>query len=175
MTTADLFDRALLTQRRARATHSGMFLQTLARDEILERLESVNRTFTSVAVVTGFPAVWADTLPNTVVVADGTTLNLEPQKHDLVIHAMGLHVANDPVGQLIQCRNALVPDGLFMGSCFGGQTLVELRAALATAEVALTGGLSPRVSPMAEIRDLGALLQRAMLAMPVTDTLMIPV
>ncbi|MEL6586265.1 MAG: SAM-dependent methyltransferase, partial [Pseudomonadota bacterium] len=75
------------------------------------------------------------------------------------------------VGQLIQCRRALAPDGLFLGVAFGGQTLHELRAVLAQAETAVMGGLSPRVAPMADIRDMGALLQRAGLALPVADSL----
>ena len=89
--------------------------------------------------------------------------------HDLIVHAMCLHWANDPVGQLIQCRRTLRPDGLFLGILLGGETLSELRMALAQAETRETGGLSPRIAPMAEIRDLGALLQRAGFALPVTD------
>ena len=84
---------------------------------------------------------------------------------------MALHHSNDLVGQVIQSTQALKPDGLFIGSCFGGQTLAELRAALSTAEAELCGGLSPRISPMAEIRDLGAILQRAGLTLPVADNL----
>ena len=83
---------------------------------------------------------------------------------------MCLHWADDPVGQLIQARRALRPDGLFLGVMFGGETLHELRASLAQAEADLFGGLSPRVAPMAEIRDLGALLQRAGYALPVADS-----
>jgi hypothetical protein len=82
---------------------------------------------------------------------------------------MALHWASDPVGQIIQSRRALRPDGLFLATLFGGQTLHELRAALAAAETEITAGLSPRVAPMAEIRDLGGLLQRAGLALPVAD------
>jgi hypothetical protein len=80
-----------------------------------------------------------------------------------------LHWANDPVGQLVQCRRALQPDGWFIGLLFGGQTLFELRACLAQAEAEVTGGLSPRILPMGEIRELGALLQRAGFALPVAD------
>jgi hypothetical protein len=83
---------------------------------------------------------------------------------------MGLHWANDAVGQIIQCRRAMVPDGLFLGVMLGGRTLVELRMALAEAETRTTGGLSPRVAPMAEIRDMGGLLQRAGLNLPVVDS-----
>jgi SAM-dependent methyltransferase len=126
-------------------------------------------------VVTGFPAFWQAAFPEARVVSDDEVLDLEVGAYDLVIHAMALHWANDPVGQLIQCRRALRPDGFFLGVGFGGQTLAELRAALAEAEVAVAGGLSPRVVPMAEIRDLGALLQRAGLALPVADNLALDV
>jgi SAM-dependent methyltransferase len=102
-------------------------------------------------------------------VADDETLDLAPGAHDLVIHALCLHWANDPVGQLVQCRRALRPDGFLLATLFGGETLADLRRALAEAEARLAGGLSPRVAPMAEIRDLGALLQRAGFAMPVAD------
>ena len=70
----------------------------------------------------------------------------------------------------MQARRALRPDGLFLGALFGGETLAELRAALAEAEIATLGGLSPRVAPMGEIRDLGGLLQRAGFALPVADS-----
>ena len=78
---------------------------------------------------------------------------------------------DDPIGQLVQARRALQPDGLFLGVLFGGQTLAELRAVLAQAESELRGGLSARILPMAEIRDLGAALQRAGFALPVADSL----
>lgn len=162
-----LTDRTALTRNRARSRAEAMFLQQAARDEIQERLELVNRTFTAPAVVTGFPQVW--NWPGARIVADDDVLDLEQGAHDLVIHALCLHWANDPVGQLVQCRRALRPDGLFLGILFGGQTLHQLRASLAEAESRLTGGLSPRVAPMGEIRDLGALLQRAGFALPVAD------
>ncbi|SMP05182.1 hypothetical protein SAMN06265373_101531 [Shimia sagamensis] len=135
----------------------------------------VNREFTAPAVVTGFPSVWSTCLPNAKLVSDKDTLDLQAQGHDLVIHGLGLHWANDPVGQVIQCRRALKDDGLCLVVTFGGKTLHELRAALAQAEVEITGGLSPRVAPMGEIRDLGALLQRAGLALPVADTVSLKV
>ena len=98
------------------------------------------------------------------------TLPLAEGGHDLVVSTLLLHAANDPVGQLIQMRRALSPDGLMLAALFGGQTLHELRASLAEAEVECEGGLSPRVAPMAEIRDLGGLLQRTGFAMPVADS-----
>jgi SAM-dependent methyltransferase len=103
-------------------------------------------------------------------VPEAEVLDLTVGAHDLVVHALSLHWANDLVGQLVQARRALRPDGLFLGVLFGGRTLHELRAALAEAEAAVTGGLSPRVVPMAEIRDLGGLLQRAGFALPVADS-----
>lgn len=158
-----LTDAKALARNRARAT--AFFLQELARREVQERQSEVNRTFTAPMVVSGFPQLW----PDYPMVPDAEVLALTEGAHDLVIHALALHWANDPVGQLVQCRRALQPDGWFLGLLFGGQTLHELRAALAEAETELTGGLSPRVLPMGEIRDLGGLLQRAGFALPVAD------
>ena len=169
-----LTDIAALERHRRRAiTHPqpARFLHDAAIAEIQERLELVNRDFHAPALVTGFAPFWAAAFPGARILQDDDRLALEPEAHDLLIHAMGLHWANDPVGQLVQCRRALRPDGLFLGICFGGQTLQELRRALAEAETALRGGLAPRVAPMGEIRDLGALLQRAGFALPVADAL----
>ena len=168
MQTPILTDRAALTRHRARATADALFLHAEVRAEVEERLAEVNRTFTAPAVVTGFPHLWQR--DGWTVVADDDVLALQAGAHDLVIHALSLHWANDPVGQLVQSRHALRPDGLFMGFLFGGQTLSELRACLAQAEAEVTGGLSPRVLPMGEIRDLGGLLQRAGFALPVADS-----
>ncbi|MCU0907053.1 MAG: SAM-dependent methyltransferase [Rhodobacteraceae bacterium] len=167
-----LTDRARLDRQRRRAVAAGLadFLQRAARDDAEERLGMVNRRFTAPAVVTPFPHIWADLLPGTRVVPDDPVLALVPGAHDLVIHALALHWADDPVGQIVQCARALTPDGMFLGLTFGGQTLVELRQALAQAEADETGGLSPRVLPMGEIRDLGGLLQRAGLVLPVADS-----
>ena len=168
-----LTDRAALAAHRARArTQLGpdaLFLHREAAAAIQERLSEVNRAFTAPAIVTGHPELWGDVAPGARVVPDEPVLDLEPGAHDLVIHALALHWADDPVGQLIQCRRALRPDGLFLGVAFGGESLRELRAALAEAEARVSGGLAPRVAPMAEIRDLGALLQRAGFALPVAD------
>lgn len=165
-----LTDRAALERFRARARRApAWFLHHEVADEVQERLAEVNRSFTAPAVVTGFPELWRDRLPGARIVADEPVLDLQPGAHDLVIHALALHWADDPLGQIIQCARALRPDGLFLGVLFGGQSLHELRAVLAQAESDVTGGLSPRVVPMAEIRDLGGLLQRAGLALPVAD------
>ena len=164
-------DRAALMRNRTRALRApALFLHADAISEVQERLIEVNRRFTAPAVVTPFGPLWQEALPGARIVADDEVLMLEQGGHDLVIHALCLHWANDLVGQLVQARHALRPDGLFLGLLFGGQTLHQLRACLAQAESEVTGGLSPRVLPMAEIRDLGALLQRAGFALPVADT-----
>lgn len=168
-----LTDRPALLRARARALRSpepALFLQDEAVAEVQERLELVNRAFTSASVVTGFPALWQTALPQARVVEDAEVLDLAPATQDLVVHALALHWADDPLGQIIQCRRALRPDGLFIGLIFGGRTLHELRSALAEAEAEVSGGLSPRVVPMGDIRDLGALVQRAGLALPVADS-----
>lgn len=164
-----LTDRTALLRNRRRATRDALFLHDSVADELQERLTEVNRSFTSPAIVTGFPDLWAEHFPDATIIADDDVLRLEPQKHDLILHVMCLHWANDPVGQLVQCRHALQPDGLLLCSFLGGQTLNELRTSLAQAEANITGGLSPRIAPMGEIRDLGALLQRAGFALPVAD------
>ncbi len=166
-----LTDRRALRRNRVRAQDEALFLQRLALDEVEDRLRMVNRSFTEPAIVTDFPQIWRKLLPEARIVADEEVLDLSPGAHDLVIHAMGLHWANDPVGVLIQCARALRPDGLFLGASIGGETLAGLRTALAQAESEISGGMAPRVLPMAEIRDLGAALQRAGLALPVADSL----
>ncbi|WP_418024315.1 methyltransferase domain-containing protein [Paracoccus sp. TD-10] len=166
-----LTDRRALERNRARALRLGPvdFLHRIVADEIEDRLAEVNRRFSAVAVVTGQPQFWRDALPSAAIVADTPVLALEPGAHDLVIHAMALHWAEDPVGQIAQAARALRPDGLFIAACPGGRSLHELRDALTRAEAEVTGGLSPRVLPMGEIRDLGGLLPRAGLALPVAD------
>ena len=168
-----LTDRPALLRQRDRAIRQGFVdvLHRLAADEIQDRLSEVKRRFTAPALVTGFPSFWGDAFPDARIVPDDPVLDLQAGAHDLVIHAMALHWADDPVGQIVQCARALREDGLFIAVCFGGQTLQELRAALAQAEVELTGGLSPRVLPMGDIRDMGALIGRAGLALPVADLL----
>ena len=166
-----LTNRRALSAHRARGLRSGAdaFLHAEARLEVHEKLQEVNRTFTKPAIVTGHPHFWGDLLPSAKIIADTDTLDLVGEAHDLIIHAMSLHWADDPVGQIIQCRRALEPDGLFLSVCFGEQTLTELRNALAEAETLVRGGLSPRVTPMAELREMGGLLQRSGLALPVAD------
>lgn len=168
-----LTDQAALQRNRARALKStpADFLRKEAVEVLAERLIEVNRSFKRPAVVTPYPHEFGSLAPGGTIVADTDRLTLEPGAHDLVIHAFGLHWADDPLGQIIQCRRALRPDGLFLAVMLGGATLNELRAALAEAETKITGGLSPRVAPLADVRDLGGLLQRAGLALPVADTL----
>ncbi|MBM3566201.1 MAG: methyltransferase domain-containing protein [Alphaproteobacteria bacterium] len=101
--------------------------------------------------------------------ADEEALPFAPASFDLVLSSLALHWVNDLPGALAQIRRVLKPDGLFLASLFGGETLKELRQALAEAELQTAGGASPRVSPFAELRDLGGLLQRAGFALPVAD------
>ena len=166
-----LIDRTSLLKNRMRfdELRSG-FLQDEAIIEAKGRLGLVNKDFKSTAIITPFPQFWRKAFPKATMILDDDFLNFKGQKFDLVLHVMSLHWSNDPLGQLIQCMRALRPDGLFISSVMGGETLHELRSALAKAENDVTGGLSPRVLPMADIRDLGALLQRAGFALPVVDS-----
>ncbi len=166
-----LTDVEALTRNRARAATNAIppFLHELAASEVHDKLQEINRSFQRIAIVSGRPEFWRKQWPMADLAADSDTINFESAPYDLILHAMSLHWSNDPVGQLIQCRLALKPDGLLIACLPGGETLNELRFALTAAELALTGGASPRVIPMGDIRDLGGLLQRAGLALPVAD------
>lgn len=188
----DLFDFAALAARRNRAMRLGFaggadYLWREVAGLIGARLAEVTRAFSRPVVVgTGAGAIAAalpmgsaltqlDPSPAMATAAGAEllaseTLPLAVGAHDLAISALLLHALNDPVGHLIQLRRALRPDGLMLAALFGGQTLAELRASLAEAEAECEGGLSPRVAPMAEIRALGSLLQRAGFALPVADS-----
>ena len=108
-------------------------------------------------------------------VIDEESLPFAAGTFDLVLSALALHWTNDLPGALVQIRSSLKPDGLFLGALFGGATLKELRRALTEAELEISGGAGPRVAPFADVRDLGALLQRANFALPVVDADLIPV
>lgn len=167
-----LVDPQALQHHRDRAHRIGLAtpLHRIAIDEVQDRLSEVNRAFTRIGIVTPWPEIWRETFPSAHICPPHDLLDL-PGDLDLVLHVMGLHWADDPVGQIVQSARALRPDGLFIGTLLGGQTLTELGDVLPRAEIAATGGLSPRLLPMGEIRDLGALLGRAGLALPVADHL----
>ncbi|MDO5643105.1 MAG: SAM-dependent methyltransferase [Paracoccus sp. (in: a-proteobacteria)] len=167
-----LTDRAALRLHRARARRIGLAepLHRIALDEVHDRLSEINRSFTRIGIVTPWPEIWRQSYPSAHICDDSEVLDL-PEDLDLVIHAMGLHWAEDPVGQIVQSARALRPDGLFIAVFPGGETLHELRDVLTRAEIAVTGGLSPRLLPMGEIRAFGGLIGRAGLALPVADHL----
>ena len=174
-----LFDRALLRARQARAERLGpaTFLRDHAIADAADRLASVNRSFVD-AVDLGTPG---DALGEAVrgrvasltqvgiAPDDGAPLPLPPASVDLVLSVLALQFVNDLPGVLAQVRRALRPDGLLLAAMIGGDTLTELRQAFAAAEAEIEGGVSPRVSPFADVRDVGGLLQRAGFALPVVD------
>jgi NADH dehydrogenase [ubiquinone] 1 alpha subcomplex assembly factor 5 len=189
-----VFDRALVRRRRERAVLSGDggdFLFAEVANRLADRLIDVRRSFpvgidlgsrgghmARAALATGrvgtlyatdaSPAL-AARLGLPAVAADEEALPFAPASLDLVVSSLALHWVNDLPGTLIQVRQALKPDGLFLAAIFGGETLWELREILMEAELAVTGGVSPRVSPMADLRDAAGLLQRAGFALPVAD------
>jgi SAM-dependent methyltransferase len=175
-----IFDRALLRVRQHRAERlggAGFLLDRVAAD-MAERLSAVVRPFECAADI-GTPsdivrrAVSASGKVGSIEavdIANDETLGLEPQSIDLAISALALQFANDLPGVLAQIRRALRPDGLLMAVLAGGDTLTELRQAFAAAESEIEGGLSPRVAPFADVRELGGLLQRAGFALPVVDS-----
>lgn len=183
-----IFDRQLLRARRCRAERLGVsdFLLERMAGDIAERLSVVLRQF-DLAVDLGAPgeavrrALAASGKVGLViaanpfargplaVAADEEALPFRDGSLDLVVSALSLQFANDLPGVLVQIRRALRPDGLLLAALAGGDTLTELRQAFAQAEAEIEDGISPRVAPFADVRELGALLQRAGFALPVTD------
>ena len=188
-----IFDRRLLRARQARARKLGpeTFLLDRTASELGERLSAVLRQF-DVAVDLGTPTdavrqvlaasgkvgtIVAATVHPTpdgwsslTVAADEEALPFANASLGLVVSALALQFVNDLPGTLIQVRRALKPDGLFLATLVGGDSLSELREAIAAAEIEIEGGVSPRVAPFVDVRELGALLQRAGFALPVVDS-----
>lgn len=189
-----IFDRMTVRRHRDRAAPRLVdfdFLLREAGERLLDRLDDVKRRF-SLALDLGCHTGLLggllggrggiDTLVRCdlseamvrragrpAVTADEESLPFADASFDLVLSNLSLHWVNDLPGTLVQIRRALKPDGLFLAALFGGATCRELRQALTEAEIAVEGGLSPRVSPFAEVRDAGNLLQRAGFALPVAD------
>ena len=189
-----LFDRKLLRGRRARFAHeieARKFLLAHVAREIAERVEVMLRPFPLALDLGAYHGllgrrlaelksvgemvyaesvfVFAALCPRPSLVCDEDLLPLKDASLNLIVSGLALHRVNDLPGALIQIRRALRPDGLFMAALLGARTLIELRQALLEAEVETEGGASPRVSPFADVRDYGALLQRAGFALPVVD------
>jgi len=187
-----VFDRAVVRRRRERAAREWQkhaFLKREIAERLVERLGDVRKDFASAldlgchgdeiaAALAGRVASlvradlghgFAARAGGPAVVADEEALPFARASFDLVLSAMSLHWVNDLPGALIQIARVLRPDGLFLGAMLGGATLWQLRQALAAAESEVEGGLSPRVSPFADLRDAAGLLQRAGFAMPVAD------
>jgi SAM-dependent methyltransferase len=171
-----LFDRALLCARLARARKQGgvTFLLDRVTEDLADRLAAVRRDFADVA------DIWSpgDVLPPAgrfksvarfAPDSGSEVLPLQPESLDLAVSALAFQFVNDLPGVLAQIRRALKPDGLLLAAMVGGDTLTELRQSFAAAEAECEGGVSPRVVPFADLRDIGGLLQRAGLALPVTD------
>ncbi len=191
MTSQRLINRTQFRHRLARAARLGdrqaLFLLDHVVDELIDRLHMVNRSFDTAIDISGWLPDLSDQLVAEKIAAstrrfapflgdgrpaaviDDEVLPLRDASADLIVSVLNLQFANDVPGILAQIRRALRPDGLFLAALVGGQSLQELRACLTEAELAEAGGVSPRVAPFAEVRDLGALLQRAGFALPVTD------
>jgi SAM-dependent methyltransferase len=178
-TAPKLFDRALLRMRQSRALKQerATFLLDRVAEDMEERLHAVLREFADVADVwtpgTALRTPSRDRFKSVTQIglddSEQETLPLQPESLDLVVSGLAFQFVNDLPGVLTQIRRALRPDGLLLAAMIGGDTLTELRQSFAAAEAELEGGVSPRVAPFADLRDVGALLQRAGFALPVTD------
>lgn len=160
----DIAWRLALTRRRFPiavnlGAHHGVVSRALRALPGIELVVDVDRSSALLAAADG-PRV----------VADEEMLPFKARALDLVVSGLALQTVNDLPGTLVQIERALKPDGLFLAALLGGATLTELRHVLVAAETETTGGASPRVAPFADVRDLGALLQRAGFALPVADS-----
>jgi SAM-dependent methyltransferase len=174
-----LFDRAVLRARQARAPRGepATFLLDRVAEDMEERLHAVLREFADAADIWTPGEILRKSSRDrfksvTLISLDETgreILPLQPESLDLVVSALAFQFVNDLPGVLSQIRRALRPDGLLLAAMLGGDTLTELRQCFAAAEAECEGGVSPRVAPFADLRDVGALLQRAGFALPVTD------
>lgn len=190
-----VFDRRAVRLHRDRAAahlDANDFLRCEVAERLLDRLDDVKRSFPcalDLGCATGTlgrllagrggidTLVQCDLSPRMAAHAESLALAGDEEvlpfadgAFDLILSCLNLHWVNDLPGALVQIRRALKPDGLFLAALLGGGTGRELRQALAEAEIAVEGGLSPRVSPLAEVRDAGNLLQRAGFALPVADS-----
>ena len=173
-----VFDRALAEtrRRRKRGAEPNVLTRTIG-EELAERLSFISRSFERALVIAAEPETIAARLLETGQVKDAVALEapatedlgLAPEGFDAVFSVLDLQSANDVPGLLIQMRRALKPDGLFLACLFAGDTLSELRQSWLAAEMLMAGGVSPRVAPMIDVRELGGLLQRAGFALPVAD------
>ncbi len=166
------FRTAQMRQARAKAMAGDTFLAQGAIEGMADRLATVTRRFETglwigdglPQTLRGFASQWSQTAFDQTEI-----LAAEPASFDLAVSLFSLQAINDLPGALVQIRRALKPDGLFLGALFGGATLTELRDSFAHAESETLGGISPRISPFADVRDMGALLQRGGFALPVAD------
>ena len=186
-----IFDRKLYAARRLKALRRGTesFLVRQTGENLAERLAAFDRKFARALDLgsrrESFPSIapaaniWIRTAaaPDGLasLVTDEEALPFAPDSFDLVVSVLTLHAVNDLPGALAQIRQTLSPEGLFLGALFGGSTLTELRRAFAAGEAEATGGASPRVAPLTDVRDGGALLQRAGFVRPVADIERVPV
>ena len=172
-----LFDRAVLAQRQRRALRQGpaTFLLDRVADDIADRLAAVKREFADVADIwtpgdgLALHARFKSLLRIAPDDSPHESLSLQPESLDLAVSALAFQFVNDLPGVLAQISRALKPDGLLLAAMIGGDTLTELIQSFAAAEAECEGGVSPHVAPFADLRDVGGLLQRAGLALPVTD------
>jgi SAM-dependent methyltransferase len=194
-----VFDRRAVRRHRDRAArrltaHDFLFREAASR--LAERLDDINREFPLALELGAHGGILANELAQRrgiqtlvrcdlstqmlragkkgsrcglAIASDEESLPFAPATFDLIISCLSLHWVNDLPGALIQARRCLKPDGLFLAAMFGSDTLVELRRALIEAELAESGGAGPRISPFTDVRDAGALLQRAGFALPVVD------
>lgn len=82
---------------------------------------------------------------------------------------MSLHYSNDLIGSLIQYKNNLKNNSLFLGILLGGHTLIELKSCLIKTDEESYGKIYPRVIPMINPQIVTQIAQRANLTNPIVS------
>ncbi len=186
-----IFDRDLIRRNKERSAvnfHDHDFLFKWSRNELSDRISDINRSFDNALQIGyrgGLTSEYHDKIGNIVTIdmvgkptnfsgnyiqASEEFLPIAPKTMELALSNLSLHTVNDLPGSLLQIKNCLKDDGLFIASIFGGETLYELRKIMSDVEIELYGGISPRIAPFADKLQIGELLGRAGFALPVVDS-----
>lgn len=188
---SDIFNRSLVRSRRERIAKTFSahdFLNREISERLIDNLRDIKKSFEIILSMNVCDDVVRDNLRDAFVVHQDLAVNMlegkfgapvqcdeeflpyKAQGLELILSCLNLHWVNDIPGCLVQILRSLKPDGLFMGAVFGGETLFELRAAMLKADMDVRGGISPHISPFMDVRDAGALMQRAGFSLPVVST-----
>lgn len=177
-----IFDRERYKLNRLRSQrhfYKYSFLYDEASESIRERLEAFQRQFNDALIYGEFSGdipqvknrINADIIyrEDDTLILDEEDINIANEGFDLIVSNLSLHFVNDILGAFKRYKDALRPDGIFMGMFLGANTLYELRESMKVVDIEMHNGLSARMIPMIDVKDAGRLIQEAGYKMPISD------